>query len=297
VEDALKTATKIWLGVGAFVVAGAGAVSAQPNADGANVAGGPMPIDAQAPASLHTDTSAIVLAQAMKHGGEAGEAGEGGEKGAAKLPPDLAFAVHIGELRGHLLVGNQLIQQKQWKAALPHFLHPTEEIYGEIRDQLKDYGVPPFEAALKLLASTVKQKKGGADYDNARKAVEDALAKADAGLKAKQSNWAGFTLESAVELIKTAGGEYEEAIVKGRVAKPVEYQDARGFIWHADALIGSVAADLEKKNAKALQQVRAQIGELKKVFPTAMPPKKPVKSHAELLAIVSKLELASGSLM
>jgi hypothetical protein len=255
------------------------------------------PLDFRA-AAQPTASSTIVLAQAMKnmqHGGEAGEAG--GETGEKNLPPDLKFALSVGQLRGHLLVGDQLVKEGKWKAALPHFLHPTEEIYGEIRGQLKDYNVPPFETALKVLANAVKQKKAGAEYTEAFTTVQDVLAKADAGLKAKQSGWAGFTVESAVELIKSAAGEYEEAIVKGRIAKPVEYQDARGFIWQAAAMLDSVAADSEKKDKDAAGKVKAKVAELKAAFPSATPPRKPVKSHDEVVAIVSQLELAAGPLM
>ena len=99
-----------------------------------------------------------------KQGGEGGEGGEeGGAKG-AKLPPDLDFALKIAQIRGHLLVGDELVQQGQWAAALPHFLHPGEELYGPIRGRLKDYNTPQFATALKLLATTVKQKKAGDDY-------------------------------------------------------------------------------------------------------------------------------------
>jgi hypothetical protein len=104
-------------------------------------------------------------------------------------------------------------------------------------------------------------------------------------------------VESAVELIKSAGGEYEEAIVKGRIAKPVEYQDARGFIWQGAAMLNSVAADANKKDKDAVAKVKAKIAELRVAFPTAMPPRKPVKSHEELEAIISQLELAAGPLM
>ena len=99
------------------------------------------------------------------------------------------------------------------------------------------------------------------------KAVEDALAAADAGVKAKQQNWDGFVVETALELLKSATGEYEEAIVKGRIAKPVEYQDARGFVWQAEKMIESVAPALEKKDADALKQVRDGFAELKKAWP------------------------------
>ena len=63
-------------------------------------------------------------------------------------------------------------------------------------------------------------------------------------------------------------------------------------------MIDSVAAGLQKKDAAALNAVRAGLAELKKVFPAAMPPKRPVKDHAcPLLAIIARVELAAGKLM
>jgi hypothetical protein len=239
--------------------------------------------------------SGIMLAQHMDHPTEGGEGGE--SQGIAKLPPDLAFGVRIALLRGHLLVGDELVRQQQWNAALPHFLHPTEEIYGDIKDRLAEFKAPPFDGALKALADVVKAKKGGADYAKALQAVNDALAAVEAGMKDKQADWPGFVTESAIEAIKTAADEYQGAIVKGMIAKPVEYQDARGFILHAERMIEGVAADLQKKDMAALQQVRAGFAELKKVFPAAVPPRMPVKDHAAMLAIVARIELAAGKLM
>ncbi len=289
----MRSKSKIWLGVGAFVVAGTGAISA----------GVPLPADAPATGmrelGFTTDTAipravGIMVAQHAVHPKE----GEGGEAAAiANLPPDLAFGVRIALLRGHLLVGDELVKQQQWNAALPHFLHPTEEIYGDIKERLAEYKAPPFDAALKALADAVKGKKGGADYAKAFKPVNDALAAAEAGMKGKQADWPGFVTEAAVEAAKTAANEYDGAIVGGRIAKPVEYQDARGFIWQADRMIESVAADLQKKDADALKQVRAGFAELKKIFPTATPPRTPVKDHAAMLAIVARIELAAGKLM
>jgi hypothetical protein len=116
-------------------------------------------------------------------------------------------------------------------------------------------------------------------------------------LKEKQKNWQGFSVEAALELLKSSTGEYEEAVVKGRIAKPVEYQDARGFVLQAEKMIESVSADLEKKDAQALKHVRDALADLKKTFPTAMPPKTPVKDHGAVLSDVSRIELAAGRLM
>ena len=290
----MKTRTRIWLGVGAFVIAGANPSAAE----------GPV-LDPLAKAGSVSDRaltralqSPMQVAAAKKHkqGGEGGEGGEEGGAKAAKLPPDLDFALKIAQMRGHLLVGDELVKDGQWAAALPHFLHPSEEIYGRIRGRLKDYNAPQFASALKLLATAVKSKKSGDDYAKAWKTVEDALGAADAGVKAKQQG-DGFVVESALELLKSATGEYQEAIVKGRIAKPVEYQDARGFVWQSEKMIEAVAPALDKKDADALRQVRAGYAELKKAWPAAMPPQKPVKDYAAVLSDVSRIELSVSKLM
>jgi len=290
----MKEKTKIWLGVGAFVLAGTGATGAvSPLAT--ETVSGESGLSAQSPdtAMLPATSPGVVIAQHAGH-----DAGEGGEsQGLANLPPDLAFAARVTLLRGHLLVGDELVRQQQWNAALPHFLHPTEEIYGDIRDQLAGYRVPPFDGSLKALSDVVKAKKGGAEYTKALKAVHDALGAADAGMKAKQSDWPGFVVEAAVEALKAATGEYQQAVVGGKIAKPVEYQDARGFILQADRMIESVAPDLQRKDTAALDQVRAGLAELKKAFPSPMPPRTPVKDYGGVLADVSRIELAAGKLM
>jgi hypothetical protein len=290
----MKAKTKIWLGVGAFVLAGTGAtVAVSPLAT--ETVSGESGLSAQSPdtAMLPATSPGVVIAQHAGH-----DAGEGGEsRGLANLPPDLAFAARVTLLRGHLLIGDELVRQQQWNAALPHFLHPTEEIYGDIRDQLAGYRVPPFDGSLKALSDVVKAKKGGAEYTKALKAVHDALGAADAGMKAKQSDWPGFVVEAAVEALKAATGEYQQAVVGGKIAKPVEYQDARGFILQADRMIESVAPDLQRKDSAALDQVRAGLAELKKAFPSPMPPRTPVKDYGGVLADVSRIELAAGKLM
>jgi len=295
----MTTRTKVWLGVGAFVLAGSTATGAhEPRAA---ITSAPQDLrvpGASSDTAIPRAAGTVLAQQHDAHPAPAENAEEGGEDAAiANLPPDLGFSVRLALLKGHLGVGDELVKQGQWNAALPHFLHPTEEIYDAVREKLGEYKIPPFDAALKKLADTVKAKKGGADYAKALKPVTEALAVADAALKAKQEDWQGFVTESAVESIKAATHEYKQAIVGSRIGKPVEYQDARGFIWQADRMIESVAAGLQTKDAASLKQVRAGFAELKKAFPAAMPPRKPVMDHAALLGVVSKIELSAGKLM
>jgi hypothetical protein len=216
-------------------------------------------------------------------------------KSPAALPPDVAFGRFIALIRGHLLTGDELAGQRQWDAARPHFSFPTEEIYGVIREDLRNYKTPQFDDALKALARAVKAHNAK-QYANARKRVEDALAAADAGLKAKQPNWPRFVVQVAIEVLKTAPDEYDDAVAKGRVVRPIGYQTARGFILQADKMIESVAGELGSNNAAALADMRAGLTQLKQAFASVNAPKQAVMDYAALIAIVSRIELATGKL-
>ena len=63
-------------------------------------------------------------------------------------------------------------------------------------------------------------------------------------------------------------------------------------------MIESVAADLEKKDADALKQVRAGFAELKKALPAAdAAARRRSRTTRAVLSDVSRIELAAGKLM
>src|SRR5215475_14404613 len=138
---------KLWVGIGCVVITGApGGAAAQ--------AGHPA-----------AGTPAALQARAMHAPDDGGEAylNDGG-------PTDtrIRFYRDIELMRGHLLVGGQLIGMELWDEALPHFLHPTEELYGLIEKYIKLHNITPFERDLKALAQAVKAKRKGA-YEQALK--------------------------------------------------------------------------------------------------------------------------------
>jgi hypothetical protein len=284
---------KIWVGIGTAVLVTSQVAAHEEKplpipGDGVSQAG-------RHAAAAHRHGAPIVLA--AKAGGEGGEGDEGGEGAKASydasLKPAVRFYRDIELIRGHLLVGDELVREKRWAEALPHFLHPSEEIYGKIRNDLKTYEVAPFLSALKALAQTVKAKNEAA-YRTAFAAMEERLAPADKGVRAKEENWPSFAVDTVLEMLRSATNEYEEAIEKGRIAKPVEYQDSRGFVWEAEKLLASVADELAKKDADAVKAAQAGFAELKKAWPTPVPPKTPAKDLSQVLADISKIELQLG---
>jgi hypothetical protein len=222
--------------------------------------------------------------------------GEAAPKIFAALPPDVAFGRFIALIRGHLLTGEELVKQRDWSDAHPHFLFPLEEIYGVIREDLRGYKTPPFDGALKALARTV-QARNAKQYPKALEKVERALAAADAELKNRQSDWPRFVVATAIAVLKTAPEEYADAVAKDRIVRPVGYRTARGFILQADRMIESVAGDLEAKNAVALRDMRDGLSQLKQAFAAVDAPKRVPIEEAAILGIVSRIELAGGRLI
>jgi hypothetical protein len=278
---------KIWAGLGTAVLVAAPAASQ----------GTVLHVQPQAGIEAKADQALLHLAQHQGHAAPAATAGGEGEgegSSAAQLQPTIHVYRGIEMIRGHLLVGAELIETGRWADALPHFLHPEEEIYGSIRDQLKSFNIAPFQAALKSLSQTVKAKNKEA-YVRARAALDERLTAAETAVKAKEENGTYFVLETALEVLQQAADEYEEAVEKNRIANVVEYQDARGFVLEVDRLVGTVMPAASAKNADAAKALQASLSDLKATFPAVTPPKQAVKDSGEFLSAVAKFELQLGN--
>jgi hypothetical protein len=268
-----KLTRKLWVGIGAATIAGAsfaGAAAAQDH-------------KGHAPAQT-TDADKGAATSTAAEGGEA-YLTDGGPKDTR-----IRFYRDIELMRGHLLVGQQLIELSLWDEALPHFLHPTEELYGLMEKYIKLHEIPPFRRELQALAQTVKAKRKGA-YEQALKAVDRRLDGALAVARRFMTPIRRFTARTAAEVLKVALGEYESSLEDGRFVKPVEYQDSRGFVWQAERMIEGAAGELQKADPEALARVRASLAKLKAAWPAPMPPQEPVLEVGQMSALISDIEL------
>jgi hypothetical protein len=269
-----KLTRKIWVGIGAVTLAGAplaGAAVAQDAGHKAHTGGQPSP----------------EKGQATTNPAEGGEAylTDGGPRDTR-----IRFYRDIALMRGHILVGGQLIELGLWDEALPHFLHPTEELYGGMEKYIQLHGMRPFRRELQALAQAVKAKRKGA-YEQALKVVDQRLAAALDVAKKFMRPVRGFTVRSAAEALKAALSEYEEAIEGGRFTKPVEYQDSRGFVWEVERMVEEAAPELAAADADALARMRAALARLKAAWPAPMPPQAPLLQPGEVSALISDFEL------
>jgi len=209
---------------------------------------------------------------------------------------DLAFGRFIALIRAHLATGDELVAKGEWGVAAQHFSFPTEEIYGVIRDQVRTYNTPPFDYALRSLVRIVKGRDAK-QFPKARQKVDEALAVADAGLKARQPAWPRFTLAVAIAVLKSAPDEYEDAVAKGRVVRPLGYQTARGFVLQTDRMIEGVARELETANASAMAAIRGSMSQIKASFASVTPPKEITLTEGAFETAVGQAVQAAAPLL
>ena len=269
-----KLTRKLWVGIGAATLAGV-SMTGHASAQGASHKHEVRP---QPPAKD---------GPATKNPGEGGEAylTDGGPKDTR-----VRFYRDIELMRGHLLVGGQLIDLELWDEAMPHFLHPTEELYGVIEKYIKLHRIPPFKRDLQALAQAVKGKRKGAAAQ-AAKVVDRRLDAALAIAKRFMTPQRNFTVRSAVEVLRVAQSEYEASIEDGKFAKPVEYQDSRGFVLQAERMFQGTAAELARVDKDGLASIRTAFAKLKTAWPAPMPPDKPVLDVSEISSLISDIEL------
>ena len=130
----MKSKTKVWLGAGAFVVAGVSGAPAETPSLGRAAARETLSDIALAQAlSWRTDFSAAKMHQ---HAAPARQGGEGGEAGSqqGELPPDLDFALKIAQMRGHLLVGPTTTEQITVSAKTERWIRTSNRVLARIDD-------------------------------------------------------------------------------------------------------------------------------------------------------------------
>lgn len=224
----------------------------------------------------------------------AAEGGEGGELGAFdNLSEDQQLQGSLGLIRGHLSVGRELYQAGRGGDAVPHFLHPAEEIYDGARPVLDTRKVG-FEADLDALVALARAKAPAADIAKALDKVEQAISKAEATIPAADRTKPAFLTPVIATLLRTAASEYAAAVEDGVITSPIEYQDGRGFyaiakVYLARLSASTAASDPSGNAVKALEK-------LAPVWATLQPPKGKATPPGEVSALVSNVELALSRL-
>ena len=169
------------------------------------------------------------------------------------------FVSNIEQIRGHL--DQALINKESGNNTLAqtHSLHPIEEVYSSIEDQLVNQNSTlnqTLSAALQNLSSTVTNAQLQ-DFESQIDYVNTLLNNSVQTLvpSSELSNNPAFNASVVGRLLHVAGHEYEEAVANGTIREVVEYQDAQAFIHRAESIFSSSASNINQSLAHEVEEV------------------------------------------
>lgn len=235
--------------------------------------------------------AALALAACQKHdaapaatpsGASRGEMPMGGAHGPSWSDPDAKLFFQLALLEGHLNIGRELIDTGHKDQSLPHFGHPVRELYGDIRPLLQRRGVPQFYRDLVKLEALAASAPEGAEFKATFQKVMAEVDAARASIPQATQGTKAFRLGIAADVLRTAAQEYRNAVVAGKVENAVEYHDARGFVFYAQALMGA-GAEPQPAAKAVLDKAAVAVAPLE-------PPLTPIMTPEAFDALAAQLE-------
>jgi len=169
------------------------------------------------------------------------------------------FVSSIEQIRGHL--EQALINKESGNNTLAqtHSLHPIEEVYSSIEDQLVNQNSTlnqTLSGALQNFSSTVTNAtlqdfESQIDYVNMllNNSVQAVVSSSEL------NNNPAFNASVVGRLLSLAGHEYEEAVANGTIKEVVEYQDAQAFIHRAESIFKSSVSRMNQTLAHEVEEV------------------------------------------
>jgi len=289
----VKKTTKIWVGLGAFMIAGGGGAAMTPANSAALDAGSPvlanpaLPRTAYSKPTLLSSGANIVLAQAQ--GGEGEGGGEGGIDVAAADKDPVQYTVALQVIAAHYYAGFAAYEAKETEAGAQMFAHGLAEIYVEMEDIFKRRGVTALGTALQEAVDAAAAKKPVAEV---RKLYQNVLAQVKAAeAKAPESPEPPLAIKAKViaDLLNRAAAQYA-ASQNDKALEP--YLDGLGFAVAAEKEAAAVLPALRKSDKKKADTIKAALDLAKTAYPGIKRPAAAKVAPAKFLAAASAAQLA-----
>jgi hypothetical protein len=297
----MKSTSKIWLGVGAFVLLG-GESPARPASEQAVADPVVPPAAERIRSSLNNHSRSVLrLAQAFTLGaggeaGESGEAGEGGEAGinveaAARDPVEYGIALQV--IAAHYHAGLAAYEGGEREAGAQMFAHGLTEVYVEMEEIFKRRGVKSLGKSLEAAVESATGKKPVAEVRRRVNAVYAALKAAEKAAPGSSLPANAVKAQVAAEMIERAAAQYA-VVQKDQALEP--YLDGLGFAIAARSQAKDVLPWLRKKDAQKEKAFRNALALATEAYPGLKRPAAPKVPAADLLAAASGAKLAVSNL-
>lgn len=180
------------------------------------------------------------------------------------------FVSNIEQIRGHLEQATSNKEAGNNILVLAHTLHPIEEIYSNIEDQLSNAN-NTLNQTLSSNLNQLSQMANNSTLDQFNTQVQKVNGLLNQTVEKvvpiENRNNTTFNLMIVTDSLSTAESEYEEAVENNTVKEIVEYQDAQGFSSRAQSLFeqtSSLSSSLIKPQeiTDKIQKVNESFSEL-----------------------------------
>ena len=284
---------KIWIGVGAFVLAGSAGSSPLPAASAVDQ-------QARSPESqprhgMSSDLRRRIVAHALTVG-QGGEGGEGGEAGinveaAAKDPVEYGVALQV--IAAHYYAGLAAYEGKEQEAGAQMFAHGLSEVYVAMEDVFKKRGVTDLGAKLEAAVAAAAENKPVAEVKRKANAVFSALTAAEKKAPKAELPVQAIRARIAAELVDRAAAQY--AVIQ-KDNNLEAYLDGLGFVIAARAQAKGVLPWLKTRDPKKEASLRRALTLAGQAYPGVKRPTQPKVTLADLQVSASAAKLAMSDL-
>jgi hypothetical protein len=168
------------------------------------------------------------------------------------------FVSNIEQIRGHLDQARINKESGNDTLTTAHTLHPIEEVYASIEEQLVSQNATLNETlsvALQDLSSSVPNvaaEEFGDQVDSINTQLDNIV---QTLVPSSDLSNPTFNASVVARLLHIAGHEYEEAVANGTIIAMVEYQDGQAFIQRAQNIFNSSAGNIDESLAHEVQEV------------------------------------------
>jgi hypothetical protein len=168
------------------------------------------------------------------------------------------FVSNIEQIRGHLDQARINKESGNDTLTTAHTLHPIEEVYASIEEQLVSQNATLNETlsvALQDLSSSVPNvaaEEFGDQVDSINTQLDNIV---QTLVPSSDLSNPTFNASVVARLLDIAGHEYEEAVANGTIIAMVEYQDGQAFIQRAQNIFNSSAGNIDESLAHEVQEV------------------------------------------
>jgi hypothetical protein len=168
------------------------------------------------------------------------------------------FVSNVEQIRGHL--DQALVNKESGNDTLAqaHTLHPIEEVYASIEEQLVSQNGTLNETlsvALQDLSSSVPNvgpEEFGSRIDSINSQLDNIM---QTLVPSSELSNPAFNASVVARLVHIAGHEYGEAVANGTIIEIVEYQDGQAFIHRAQSIFNSTASSIDQSMAQEIEEV------------------------------------------